>query len=74
MPKIKALTQTDKIREEVEDSTDKLNWKLHQNRISYTKIASLLDVTPAAISMQFKRKSITYPVYVVCQMLLEEKI
>lgn len=74
MPKIKALMQTDKIKEEIADSTDKLDWKLHQQKISYTKIASLLNVTPAAISTQFRRKSITYPVYVVCQMLLEEKL
>lgn len=74
MPKIKVLTQTDKIREEIADSADKLDWRLHQQKISYTKIASLLNVTPAAISTQFRRKSITYPVWVVSNMLLNEEI
>lgn len=74
MPKISALTPEGKVLDEVAASTDKLDWELHRNRISYTKIAKMLDITPAAVSIQFRRKSITYPVYVAAKMLLEEKI
>ncbi len=74
MPKVKALTPEQKIAEAVEESTDKLNYELHKNKISYTKIANLLDVTPAAVAAQFSKGRISYPVYVTANMLLKGKI
>ncbi len=74
MPKVKALTSEKKIFEEVTASIDSLDWQLHRNKISYTKIADLLNLTPAAVSSQFRRGSISYPVYVVARMLLEGEI
>lgn len=74
MPRIRPLTTEDKVLDEVAASTDKLDWELHRNRISYTKIAKMLNITPAAVSIQFRRKSISYPVYVAAKMLLEERV
>ncbi len=74
MPRVKALTPEGKIQDEVADSIDKLDWELHRNKITYTKIANLLDLTPAAVSVQFRKSNISYEVYITAKMLLEGKI
>lgn len=73
MPALKPLTQQGQVKYNTEKLVKELDHNLHDNRITYSQIAKLLGLTPAAISAQFKQRHISIDTWVAAQMLLGEK-
>lgn len=74
MPRVNSLTETGKVQDQLNRLTRSIAHSLRDEGITYTKIASLLNITPQAVSQQFKNGNhITIEVLIASQMLLGEK-
>lgn len=54
MPRVRKLTESGRIADEKKRLTKQYREKARCNGISYTRIAQALDITPQAVSYQFK--------------------
>lgn len=54
MPRVRQLTESGRIADEKKRLTNIYRNKAQANGISYTRIAQALDITPQAVSYQFK--------------------
>lgn len=71
MPRVNSLTETGKVQDELKKLTRSIDHKLHDEGISYTRVAAVLNLTPQAVSQQFRNGNhITIEVLIASQMLL----
>lgn len=62
MPRVRGFTNNQKINQQQDMLVEELDVLLCRNHLSKKDIAEFVDVTPAAISYQFRSKSISMPV------------
>ena len=62
MPKVRGFTNNQKINQQQDMLVEELDVLLCRNHLSKKDIAEFVDITPAAISYQFRSKSISMPV------------
>lgn len=73
MPRVNELTQSRKVQQNIRDTTRRIRANLSNERISFTDIANVLEISPQAVSKQFREGNISFAVYTTAQMLLDEK-
>ena len=74
MPRVNALSQEGKVQQYVAALTRETKIELMDHKISYTRIAKVLDLTPQAVSNQFRNNHITMEVYTTAQMLMRGEL
>lgn len=74
MPKVNALTRDKKVQQSVSKLTLQTRCDLIEKDIKLSRIAEVLDISPSAVSAQFKRGHISMDVFVTARMLLEGEI
>lgn len=74
MPRVNPLSQDGKVQQYVAALTRETRIGLIDHKISYTQIAKVLDLTPQAVSNQFRNNHITMEVYTTAQMLIRGEL
>lgn len=75
MPRVNPLTQDERIRANIKKITRQRKHELDDAGITLTKVASVLNISPQAVSAQFKGKcNMSVEVYVATEMLLRGEI
>lgn len=62
MPRVRGFTNEQKINQQQDVLAEELDVLMYSKHISKKDIANFLDLTPAAITYQFREKSISMPV------------
>lgn len=75
MPKVNGLVADQKVQQRLDKLTREVRHDLIDNGITLTAVAKVLDITPQAVSQQFKKGShISIEVYLASKMLLEHQL
>lgn len=75
MPYIRPLTAEGKIEESISRMQRDLRQEMQENKITFTKVARLLDISPQAVSQQFEKGNhISFATYVTVKMLINGEI
>lgn len=74
MPRVNNLTPQGKIQDSIHRLSRQLKHDLSDAHISYTKIAEYADISPQAVSQQFKNEHLTIEVLTTAKMLLEGEL
>lgn len=73
MPKLRPLLRTDQVKYRRKLLTAQLERELHKHKIHKKEIAELIGISPAAITYQFTKESVTIETYIAVTLLIEER-
>ncbi len=74
MPKVKALTNKEKVNQKHEQISKEMIDKIKCSDCKQSDIARLAGLTQGAISQQFRNKKLSLKVYLICDMMLKGEL
>lgn len=72
MPAVRGLTASQKIIANRKNTARKCKDLMYEHNISFTEVANILEITPQAVSSQFKNKKLTLDVISAVLLLAKE--